>query len=101
LLCYHFVHPKDRDDDELLRDTILGQRVAKIFNTRQRGAPLTYRGTVASVTRGGSDGGEDAGVDHDEYCIVYDDADREDVGLTELYGTFQQQYESRYSRISA
>lgn len=65
-----------------MRDAILGQRVAKTFNTRFRGDPMTYRGTVSAVTRGP----EDKGLEEDEYTIVYDDSDREDVGLTELYG---------------
>ena len=82
LLCHHFVHPEKRSDDEKVRDAILGQRVAKTFNTRFRGDPMTYRGTVSAVTRGP----EDKGLEEDEYTIVYDDSDREDVGLTELYG---------------
>lgn len=72
LLCDYSDQIGTKGHDEQFRDDILGQRVAKVFHK-------LYRGTVAAVTRGPT-------IDKDLYTIIYDDSDREDIGLNELYG---------------
>jgi len=79
LLGDNLVELEKKTPNDQLRDEIIGQRVAKVFRAKGKGSPTTYRGTVAAITRGDT-------VGEDSYTIVYDDNDREDVGIVDLYG---------------
>lgn len=80
LLKSKMTREEDLSADDLLREKLLGQRVAKRFPL----APYpdgddVYRGYVRSVERGNT-------IDADFYRVEFDDGDQEELDVEELHG---------------
>jgi pantothenate kinase type III len=59
---------------------LLGCRVAKVFDQTDADGDRIYRGTIAAAVR--TKGGE-----QQQYIVLYDDVDTEELNLVEIHGT--------------
>jgi pantothenate kinase type III len=69
--------------DEQLRLRLLGQRVAREFPIPDTEGDSIYRGSIVGFLPG-----ED-NVEGDLYAVRYDDGDKEECSLDQVYGTFR------------
>lgn len=65
--------------DNEIRESLVGQRVAKRFPTSDIDGDFVFRGSVRTVKRG-------INLDEDLFTVQYDDGDCEDLDVDEVYG---------------
>lgn len=77
---------------QTIRDELIGLRVARNFPNRPDvDGDTVYRGTVFAVDPGEPEDGAQHSIkdlENDLFLIMFDDGDKEDLSVQELYGTF-------------
>lgn len=79
LLEIHQDKMDQRSPDDELRDSLIGQRVAKKFSSPDKDGDVIYRGSVRRIKRTDQ-------LETDYFTVQYDDGDNEDLEFEEFYG---------------